>query len=91
MPQHVVCRSWLNRIVEGDARFGLSPLGLSAVVRITTNPRAFRSNIPACLGVLCAAASAGTLDPDSHGIGSNGSLPAGSCMSTAVSIAAVPA
>src|SRR5690349_3977535 len=42
MPEHVICRSWLNRIVEGDARFGLSPLTLSAVVRIATNPRVFR-------------------------------------------------
>jgi len=27
--------------VRGDARFGVSPLALSAVARITTNPRAF--------------------------------------------------
>jgi uncharacterized protein len=42
VPEHVICRPWLNRIVEGDARFGLSRLALSAVVRITTNPRAYR-------------------------------------------------
>ena len=37
-----MCRAWLAGIVSGDARFGLSPLVLSAVVRITTDPRAFR-------------------------------------------------
>lgn len=42
MPQHTVCRSWLAGIVAHDARFGLSPPVLSAVVRITTNPRVFR-------------------------------------------------
>jgi len=43
LPQHGVCRRWLAGVVAGDARFGLSPLALSAVVRITTNPRAFRT------------------------------------------------
>ncbi len=41
-PQHNLCRPWLESVVSGDARFGLSPLSLSAVVRITTNPRVFR-------------------------------------------------
>ena len=43
VPQHTVCRAWLERIVTGTARFGLSPLTLGAVVRITTNLRAFRT------------------------------------------------
>jgi toxin-antitoxin system PIN domain toxin len=38
---HDVCKSWLEDIVNGEAQFGISPLALSAVVRITTNPRAF--------------------------------------------------
>jgi toxin-antitoxin system PIN domain toxin len=38
----VICRPWLAEVVASDARFGVSPLALSAVVRITTNPRAFR-------------------------------------------------
>jgi uncharacterized protein len=42
VPEHAVCRPWLNRIVEGDARFGVSRLALSAVVRLTTNPRSYR-------------------------------------------------
>jgi uncharacterized protein len=42
LPQHAVCRAWLAAVVSSDARFGLSPRVLAAVVRITTNPRAFR-------------------------------------------------
>jgi uncharacterized protein len=41
VPQHPLCRSWLNRVVESEARFGISPLALSAVVRVTTNARAY--------------------------------------------------
>src|SRR5690242_8620743 len=43
LPQHRVCRPWLAAAISGDARFGLSPMVLSAVVRITTNGRAFRT------------------------------------------------
>jgi uncharacterized protein len=39
--RHAVCKPWLDKIVEGDAQFGVSPLVLSAVVRIATNPRIF--------------------------------------------------
>ena len=41
VPQHALCRAWLERVVAGDARFGVSPLALSAVVRVTTNPRIY--------------------------------------------------
>jgi toxin-antitoxin system PIN domain toxin len=41
MPQHAVCRAWLTGIIVGDAPFGVSPMVLSAVVRITTNRRIF--------------------------------------------------
>jgi uncharacterized protein len=40
-PHYPRCKPWLDRIVAGEARFGISPLALSAVVRIATNPRAF--------------------------------------------------
>ncbi len=43
MAQHATCRPWLERLVESDTRFGVSPLALAAVVRITTNPRVFRT------------------------------------------------
>jgi hypothetical protein len=38
---HAVSKAWLDGVVRSDARFGISPLALSAVVRIATNPRAF--------------------------------------------------
>ncbi len=37
--RHAVCKRWLDAIVGGDAQFGISPLALSAVVRIVTKPR----------------------------------------------------
>jgi uncharacterized protein len=40
--RHAVCKPWLDRIVLGETRFGISPLALSAVARIATNPRIFR-------------------------------------------------
>lgn len=40
-PQHAVCRQWLERIVHGDAAYGVSKQVLSSVVRITTNRRIF--------------------------------------------------
>jgi uncharacterized protein len=45
-PQHALCRPWLVKIVESEVRFALSPLSLSAVVRITTNPRSYREPTP---------------------------------------------
>lgn len=39
VPEHALCRPWLNKVILGDARFGISPLILGAVVRITTAPR----------------------------------------------------
>ena len=46
LPQHAVCKPWLDKLVRGDAQFGVSPLALSAVARITTNPRIFRHPSP---------------------------------------------
>jgi uncharacterized protein len=40
--RHSICKPWLDGIVQGDGQFGLSPLALSAVARIATNPRIFR-------------------------------------------------
>lgn len=39
---HAICNAWLNRIVDGDTAFGVSPLALAAVVRVTTNRRIYR-------------------------------------------------
>jgi len=41
-PQYGLCRAWLNGVVAGDTRFGVSPLALSAVVRVTTNTRTYQ-------------------------------------------------
>lgn len=38
---HAACRPWLEKVVQGDQRFGVSPLTLAAFVRITTNHRAY--------------------------------------------------
>jgi len=38
---HVLCRSWLEQVVKGPARFGMSLQVLSGVVRIATHPRIF--------------------------------------------------
>jgi toxin-antitoxin system PIN domain toxin len=40
--RHRICKRWLDGIVLGNAQFGLSPLALSAVARIATNPRVFK-------------------------------------------------
>jgi hypothetical protein len=38
---HASCRTWLQGVVNGDARYGMSPQVLSGVVRVTTHPRVF--------------------------------------------------
>ena len=43
MPQHAACRQWLLGIVDGQSQFAVSLQVLSAVVRISTNPRAFKA------------------------------------------------
>jgi len=47
-PHHSICKAWLDGTIAGDARFGVSPLALSGVVRITTNPKIYRD--PSTLG-----------------------------------------
>jgi len=42
-PQHATCQAWLDGVLDGEERFAVSPLTLSAVIRVTTNPRSFRS------------------------------------------------
>ena len=45
-PRHTGSKPWLDSVVRGDAQFGLSPLTLSAVARILTNPRVFKEPSP---------------------------------------------
>ena len=41
-PDHGVCHSWLEDIVNGDSRYGMSPQVLSGVIRVVTHPKVFR-------------------------------------------------
>jgi toxin-antitoxin system PIN domain toxin len=43
---HVSCRNWLERVVGGDSRYGMSPQVLSGVVRIATHPGIFATPTP---------------------------------------------
>jgi toxin-antitoxin system PIN domain toxin len=45
-PKHNVCKSWLEGVVHGGGPYGVSPLALSALVRIATNPRGYRHPTP---------------------------------------------
>lgn len=38
---HDLCRKWLDGVVNGDSRYGVSPQALSGVIRVTTHPRIF--------------------------------------------------
>lgn len=38
---HEISSAWLDRVVNGETRFAMSPLALSAVVRIVSNRKAF--------------------------------------------------
>jgi hypothetical protein len=46
VPQHGVCRAWLDGVILHEAAFGLSPLALSALVRVTTNARSYPNPSP---------------------------------------------
>jgi toxin-antitoxin system PIN domain toxin len=43
VPKHALCLAWLRNVVGGETRFGLSPLVLGAVIRITTDRRIFKT------------------------------------------------
>jgi uncharacterized protein len=38
---HNLCRSWLDEVVNGESRYGISTQVLSGVIRVTTHPRVF--------------------------------------------------
>jgi uncharacterized protein len=39
---HAQSKAWLDRVIASDAHFGITPLVLSAVVRICTDARVFK-------------------------------------------------
>ena len=38
---HAFCRTWLDGVVNGDARYGMAPQVLSGVIRVVTHPKVF--------------------------------------------------
>ena len=40
--EHAVSKRWLDGVIAADAQFGIAPLALSEVVRITTHTRIFK-------------------------------------------------
>jgi toxin-antitoxin system PIN domain toxin len=42
-PQHSICRTWLRQIIFENEPFGISPLALGAVVRISTDHRIYNN------------------------------------------------
>jgi uncharacterized protein len=38
---HMVCRNWLDKVVNGQTNYGMSLQVLSGVVRVTTHPKVF--------------------------------------------------
>lgn len=54
LPEHTVCRQWLERTVAADAAFGLADLVLSGFLRVVTHPRVFKA--PASLDLAAAFA-----------------------------------
>ncbi|MGE3247540.1 MAG: type II toxin-antitoxin system VapC family toxin [Beijerinckiaceae bacterium] len=43
---HTLCKTWLDDIANSDAGLAVSPLALSAVVRVVTNRRSFQNPSP---------------------------------------------
>ncbi len=43
---HSVCKAWLQGLAGSGVHFGISPLSLSAVARVVTNPRFYKSPSP---------------------------------------------
>jgi toxin-antitoxin system PIN domain toxin len=45
VPEHSLCKPWLDRVVVGDARFAVSKLALAALVRVTTSRKLQPSSV----------------------------------------------
>lgn len=45
-PQHRLCKHWLEEVASRDERFGISPLALNGLVRITTNKKISKPPTP---------------------------------------------
>jgi toxin-antitoxin system PIN domain toxin len=40
--EHDLCRGWLDGVVNGDSRYGMSPQVLGGLVRVVTHPKVFK-------------------------------------------------
>jgi uncharacterized protein len=40
-PHHTACRDWLERLINGEASYGVSELVLSGFMRVATHPKVF--------------------------------------------------
>lgn len=40
-PEHPTCHAWLDRVINGEARYGVSPQVLSGMIHIATHPKIF--------------------------------------------------
>jgi uncharacterized protein len=38
---HVLCRNWVEEVVNGHSRYGIAPQVLSGVIRVATHPKVF--------------------------------------------------
>lgn len=41
LAEHSTSKAWLDKTIANDLRFGVSPMALSGLVRITTHPRIY--------------------------------------------------
>ena len=59
---HAICRPWLENVLANNARFGISRLTLSALIRITTTSRIYQP--PSQLGEALAFCEAVMSQPN---------------------------
>jgi uncharacterized protein len=38
---HVLCRNWVEKVVDGNSRYAMAPQVLSRVIRVATHPKVF--------------------------------------------------
>jgi toxin-antitoxin system PIN domain toxin len=39
---HALCHAWLDKVLNGESRYGMAPQVLGAVVRVATHPKVFK-------------------------------------------------
>ena len=54
LPEHTVCRRWLEQTLAADAAFALADIVLSGFLRVVTHPRVFKTPAPLDLALAFA-------------------------------------